>query len=180
MKIDWNEAPEWAIGHALHVSGGGDIKEVWVGEEKYQRLDQQKAFCYGGGEGDSHHNPRRYQFKYETLRPTAWTGEGLPPVGTVCWYGDLNEELRIITHVDQGEQNGSARYLAVGQNGEMGSLRLVTAEYWHPIRTPEQIAAETEEREALEIQKVIAPFFDNPMGAAFALHKAGYRKAVKP
>lgn len=69
MNVDWSKAPEWAIGHALYAFGGA-IAEVWVGELKYQRLDQSKSFPYGGGSGESRHNPCRYQFSYEQLRPS--------------------------------------------------------------------------------------------------------------
>ena len=59
MNIDWSKAPAWAVGHALHAFGG-EIREVWVGEHQYQRLDQPKPFPYGGGNSDHRHNPRRY------------------------------------------------------------------------------------------------------------------------
>lgn len=75
--------------------------------------------------------------------PKEWTGAGLPPVGTVCWYGEEMEEMRIVAHVDQGAQSGDARFLAVGQAGNMGRLRLAVAEYWRPTRTPEQIENES-------------------------------------
>lgn len=107
----------------------------------------------------------------------AWTGEGLPPVGTVCelWYscGEWAPCMVMAHDISMGIPTAVVRH---GDHYYTGSSRKTL----RPIRTPEQIAAETEEREALEIQKVIAPFFDNPMGAAFALHRAGYRKQVKP
>lgn len=188
IDIDWSIAPDWAIGHALHVSGCGAIKEVWVGEDKYQRLDQSKSFCYGGGIGEARHNPCRYQFKYETPRPAPWTGEGLPPVGVVCEYGKQGQ-VRIITHFDQT----SGATLAVGQVGERGMLVLATAESgsFRPIRTPEQIAAEERERDviaALEVMKFahwniknteISPL-EKCRVYAEAMVDAGYSKQVAP
>lgn len=49
-EIDWDFAPEWAISHALFAFGS-EISEVWVGEDKWQRLTQDKSFPYGGGGG---------------------------------------------------------------------------------------------------------------------------------
>ena len=90
MNIDWINAPEWAIAHAFHATAMG-VKEVWVGEDKYQQFDHGKSFPYGGIVGaSSYHNPRRYQFAFETPRPAAWTGDGLPPAGTVCEWFDAD------------------------------------------------------------------------------------------
>lgn len=177
MKIDWNEAPEWAIGHALHVSGGGEIKEVWVGEHQYQRLDQSKAFAYGGGEGDSRHNPRRYQFKYETLRPAPWTGEGTPPVGThVEWWSPKYSWLggTVVGH------DGTATIVR-HNDGYEGCY----SDRIRPIRTPEQIAAEERDNAVAELAGEIAGWSNREESSigqdllAMYLHDHGYRKQVK-
>lgn len=189
MNIDWSKAPAWAVGHALHAFGG-EIREVWVGEHQYQRLDQPKPFPYGGGNSDHRHNPRRSEFHFEQLRPAPWTGKGLPPVGTVCEFAggtncpedpfdkDLKEgdEVTIIAHFKDGESKLAAftfnpRNLSRGnacvEQGMHGCFR--------PIRTPEQIAAD--EREA-RLKEMIALVGGSSRRSAEALYDAGYRKQV--
>ena len=157
MNIDWSKAPVWAAGHALHAFGG-EIREVWVGEHQYQRLDQPKPFPYGGGNSDHRHNPRRSEFHFEQLRPAPWTGKGLPPVGAVCEFAGFNPEetmptdprvgdqVKVIAHFMSGSFEVAAftfhappefEYLQVAQ-GAYGCFR--------PIRTTEQIAEEAAHR----------------------------------
>lgn len=179
MNVDFSKAPSWAIGHALHAFGG-EIREAWVGEHQYQRLDQPKPFPYGGGNSDHRHNPRRSEFHFEQLRPALWTGEGLPPVGTVC---ETNvdgtwEESTVLAHHREmaivfrySLEHEAHMYDPVGES----QVRL--------IRTPEQIAAE-------EREKAIAEMVYGGCGCdqsdgtttAFVicrlLYDAGYRKQV--
>jgi len=179
MKIDWNVAPDWAIGHAIHATAMG-VKEVWVGEDKYQQFDHSRPFPYGGTVGaDSYHNPRRNQFAFETLRPAPWTGEGLPPVGTVCRIvkidgidAPLDTECKIVAH----EMNGD-NPVAVYLHGKAYALfvGIGIQECFHPIRTPEQIAAEERPAAAYGMCAVV-PTLTNV--DAVALYDAGYRKQV--
>ena len=87
MDINWSKAPDWAVAHGLHETGFG-IKEFWLGETQHQNLEHAKSFPYGGGDPSrgSFHNSRRESFSYVTPRPAPWTGEGLPPAGTVCEF----------------------------------------------------------------------------------------------
>lgn len=167
MNIDWNEAPEWAVAHALYAFGG-EISEVWVGEDKYQRLDQSKAFPYGGGVGDSRHNPTRSHFRYETPRLAPWSGEGLPPVGTVCEFRVETDDWRsceVIAH--QGEY----AVCWIHCNKILAS----SGHAIRPICTPEQISAE-ERQKAIEQMRADA---GTVAGYPFErLYDAGYRKQV--
>jgi hypothetical protein len=180
MSIDWSKAPDWAIAHALHAFGG-EISEVWVGEEQYQRLDQTKPFPYGGGAVSAFHNPRRYQFRYETLRPAPWTGEGLPPVGTVCeWHGPNSDG-------PNGWVYTASRVVAYTEDHLFVCMqapscwpvvqRIDNCEF-RPIRTPEQIAAE--EIETIFKWMVNRDSERGLRGIAEDLHADGYRKQVKP
>lgn len=184
MNIDWSKAQDWVIAHALYAFGG-EISEVWVGEDKYQRLDQPKSFPYGGGVGDSRHNPCRYQFRYETLRPAAWAGEGLPPVGTVCesmwnesrdeWFKakvfGVNEHGQPIFRWEEGVKK--YEYQASPLAGHQGNP------YFRPIRTPDQIAAEQRDHAVAEMSQATQGAKD--WADAFRmLHDAGYRKQVEP
>ena len=142
-QIDWSKAPEWAVAHALFGFNG--VSEVWVGEDKWQHVDQSKAFPYGGGVSDARHNPTRERFEFETLRPAPWNGEGLPPVGTTCEtsFTDIEgsswRDVIILAH-------GARRIFLRENSGDEFAQRIDECEF-RPFRTPEQIAAE-------EIQKI--------------------------
>lgn len=73
-----------------------------------------------------------------TVRPSAWSGDGLPPVGTVCEasaYGVRNWfECKVVIH--HPKEPGVA-----GVHDLVGDA-LLWVDTLRPIRTPEQIAAE--------------------------------------
>lgn len=181
IKIDWDLAPEWAIAHALFAFGS-EISEVWVGEDKWQRLTQDKSFPYGGGGGDAHHNPTRKQFKYETLRPE-WVDGELPPVGTVCEYNNyephpVDVELKwsrveIVARHTQGLDDFAVFASVSGYHGSRVPKR------FRPIRTPEQIAAEEREK---ELNRMVATVSMLDKGWArkvcAGLYDNGYRKVT--
>lgn len=177
MIIDWNVAPDWAIGHAIHATTMG-VKEVWVGEDRYQQFDHSRSFPYGGTIGaDSYHNPRRKQFAFETLRPAPWNGEGPPPVGVLI---EMKYKAATAEWANPGFHSVTLAWVGietfVTSDEKFGSLCDVL---FRPIRTPEQIAAEERELEIIEIERVALS------GGTFktmaeALYDAGYRKQVKP
>lgn len=192
MKIDLSKKPEGAT-HINPHSG------VWIK-------------CFGGNSGS-------YQFfqngewemgfgcmsnsYLEIAKPEPWTGEGLPPVGTVCEFAggtncpddpfdkDLKEgdEVTIIAHFKDGESELAAftfnpRNLSRGnacvEQGMHGCFR--------PTRTPEQIA---EEARIAELNLMVRAIKDHPGGqhgvdhltqlkiheeACINLYDAGWRK----
>lgn len=193
MNIDWSKAPEWAIGWAVHAFVG-EVKEVWVGETQYQRVDQSKSFPYGGGTGDARHNPRRSQFHFEQLRPAPWSGEGLPPAGTVCefisdmddgsdWHPQLRNGMRVevIAHFNTGASDVAA--FVFDYDGTTRQVEQAVADCFRPIRTPEQIAAEERSKAIDAMCKECG--YDGG-GATYytcaGLYDAGYRKnqAIDP
>lgn len=101
---------------------------------------------------------------------TSWSGQGRPPVGTVCEGGRARtgafNECVVIAH-----RNGMA--IAVFTDQE--ELQWVTE--FRPIRTPEQIAKD--EREAA-IKEMTAGYADNSEAlagwAAYVYDTLGYRK----
>jgi len=192
-EIDWDLAPEWAIAHALFAFCS-EISEVWVGEDKWQRLTQDKSFPYGGGGGDAHHNPTRKQFKYETPRPK-WVEGELPPVGTVCEFAggeddpndpfdkDLKEGavVTIIAHFRSSSYD-IAVFTFRSMNANRGSFSVEQGLHgcFRPRRTPEQIAAEEREKAIAEMCND-AGKPDMPVrsrGQAAMLYDAGWRKQV--
>lgn len=170
MEIDWSKAPEWAVAHALYTFVN-QITPVWVGVDQWQDVVRGKPFPYGGGAGDARHNPTRAQFQYETPRPAAWTGEGLPPVGTVCevdgsagptGWGEctiryVSDDVIVFKRVAYGFESFSS----IGEDS------------FRPIRTPEQIAAEERIASAYRMCAIV-PTLTNV--DAVALYDAGYRK----
>lgn len=104
-----------------------------------------------------------------------WTGDGLPPVGTVCeFYADEDTWRRceVVAHKD-GQAvvwvNNAHIFSSSG-----ASLR--------PIRTPEQIAEEERKAEIDVLCADIVGHYEAPkmsehyLGLAAALHDLGYRK----
>jgi hypothetical protein len=106
-----------------------------------------------------------------------WTGEGLPPVGTVCEYLGAHQydqwskvtifaEWKDLVFVDFGD----------GWRQERDSSR------FRPIRTPEQIAAEERSIAVSEIVHAVG-WPAGTIGATEAaerIYDAGYRKQVTP
>lgn len=176
MNIDWSKAPDWAVAHGLHETGFG-IKEFWLGETQHQNLEHAKSFPYGGGDPScgSFHNSRRASFSYVTPRPAPWTGEGLPPVGTVCeyqtWVNREWKKTKVLAH-----HLGFAVH-SWSVDGDDMEVDSAPAQDFRPLSTPEQIAAE--EREAA-LKEMIALVGGSSRRSAEALYDAGYRKQPAP
>lgn len=111
----------------------------------------------------------------------AWSGSGLPPVGTVCeWKGThggywvgcevvaLSQSQFVLRHSD------SSKY-------RPGQFEVFSADpvqiQFRPIRTPEQIAAEEREK-ALDAMVATSPLLDKGWSRLVckALYDAGYRR----
>lgn len=90
-----------------------------------------------------------------------WNGEGEPPLGTICTYKGINEQLRVFA-ID----------------GDYAAVASEFSRFWclcddlKPIRTPEQIAAD--EREAAI--KAFRDDLDVPTIIAIRAYENGYRK----
>lgn len=152
ITIDWDAAPEWSDAHGLH-SFNGEVKEYWLGGNMFQRLDCNKPFPYGGGGGDSRHNPTRKQFIYVTDRPAPWTGKGVPPVGEMVVidrsglsvWPDAEQFIGPAVKVLATYKAGDSDMIVVESPDECSNC-CFRAYMAKPAKTPEQIAAE--EREA--------------------------------
>lgn len=133
-------------------------------------------------------------------RPEAWTGEGLPPVGTVCEFAGFNPEETTFDDPSVGDKvtvighylSGCVQVAAFTYNcaSNFGSLNVSQGAQgcFRPIRTADQIAAEEREKAVAQMLEVIrARRFagDTPSNpkeealiAAEALYDAMYRKQV--
>jgi hypothetical protein len=109
-----------------------------------------------------------------------WSGEGLPPVGTVCermWPSGFIEyaKVRIIAHDDgqavfrfmEGLRAGRVQADGQGDGDSLGNP------IFRPIKTPEQIAAEDRDK-AINQMEFDTDCLDR--GAFTKLYDAGWRK----
>lgn len=102
-----------------------------------------------------------------------WSGEGLPPVGTVCEChlpGELTNnyswvEAKVIWH------NGPTECAVV-----RSTSKLAWCDEFRPIRTPEQIAAEERKKSINAMFDIFEGFPGDCMASLGALYDAGYRK----
>lgn len=123
-EIDWSKAPEGAT--HFYKCGNMFLKVEGDGMVSYLRTDgvwehnRCHVDSYGG---------------YLIPRPPDWSGDGLPPVGTVCEYyadEDTWRRCEIIAHKD-GKAVAWVNHAHIWAS---------SGAFLRPIRTPEQIAAE--------------------------------------
>ena len=177
-KIDWSKAPE---GYPLWITDdGGMINPCWHKEEADKYVDIRGCFWSKWSGGFTVHT-----------RPTtpSWSGEGLPPVGTVL--DAIDKEIN-------GGTWSRMVVLAVGKHGQDDCLmvaeviegqsrpgKMVASLYtgwersFRPILTQDQIT--TDEREefarnlTLEMGKD-SEYSPNAMSQARKMYDLGYRK----
>ena len=105
-----------------------------------------------------------------------WNGEGLPPVGTVCevqtWVNREWRKTTVLAH-----HLGFAVH-SWSTDGDDIEVEVAPAADFRPIRTPEQIAAEEQEKIEEEIQRICVDGENNGVPFFRALYDAGYRKQV--
>jgi len=109
----------------------------------------------------------------------AWTGEGLPPVGSgICEYRGAHQwDVWTVVNIFAEWGEGSRRVVFVDFGDGWREER--DPERFRQIRTPEQVAAEEREFEIIEIERV-AMSGGTAKTMAEAIYDAGYRKQVKP
>ncbi len=163
MKPDWNKAPEGATHHcsARNAWFKQDENDMWLAWQAYGRMHGEPligwCFC---------HAP---DGKSVTAR--AWTGEGLPPVGTVC---EANVEGTWEESTVIALDRGMAIIRRFSHEHEATMYDPVDESQIRPIRTPEQIVAEDRkaaidamyrvfhESPGLAAQEGIADLVDSP------------------
>ncbi|MFE1817037.1 hypothetical protein [Metapseudomonas otitidis] len=168
--IDWIKAPS----HATHwCPGNARIEAGWIyqaGGEFYS--------CYS--DRGLEHIPDFPAWRKARLvpRPTAWTGDGLPPVGVVCEFctaPDKWHRVEVVAHLDNENGSVSAVFKYLDRKGWRACA--FHGEF-RPIRTPEQIAEE-ERKAAIEEMVAASPVLEKGWCRVVceALYDAGYRKA---
>jgi hypothetical protein len=186
-RIDWSKAPAWADKHGFSSYG---CHPVWLNNDQYCYVDGSQGgrifsfYAHEGWQLSEIHN-----ISLRTIQK-AWTGEGLPPVGTVCkfsWVYGGNEfkkslqpgaEVTIIAHYENnGDTVAAFTYLVPGGKDVEAALESC----FSPIPTPEQIAMEERKRvvEAVaeELKDLSGP---KCLGVLYGLYDLGYLKQVAP
>lgn len=175
-EIDWSKAPadatHWHDKYDCYVA-------CWVKEQEGQRYYSRADGLWRTWVKDRNPLPIDKCIPRPAAKP-AWSGEGLPPVGTVCeYYADENSWRRceIVAHKDGQAVVWVSNAHIWASSG--ASLR--------PIRTPEQIAAEERMHNVRNACTAIAGTLDSLRGktkverAALAVVEAmidaGYTRA---
>jgi len=159
-EIDWSEAKP---GYDIHINWGDYSHFYQIIGDRYVRENGFYAVISEVKETEG---------VVVTERPSTWSGDGLPPVGTyIEWlsaqYGWLGG--RVVGH--------DGMVAVVSHNDGYTGCH---AHEIRPIRTPEQIAAEEREKAVDAMVKVwsrtIGRFANEERGLAEVLYDAGYRK----
>jgi len=162
----WAKAPEWAGAVVSAYSSDGD--RFYFVEEFGGISRRQEVGSIDRGEIADMIIPGNV-WRLVAERPQAWTGAGLPPVGTVC-------ELRCKTG---GWGIATVKYISPtvcawlwsAQPEDVECCEEVHKMEFRPIRTPEQIAAEKKEADILRIWDLI----NISKAQAKALYDSGLR-----
>ena len=168
-EIDWSKAPEGAT----HWVGGswpwhkhiGDI--AWYWEENLQDW-RQLSLCASDVEDE-------YRKTIVKRPDQAWTGTGLPPVGTVCELSRTNG----VNSWTKVEIVYISKSCVVYRTAIEELCDFSYEMMFRPIPTPEQIAAEDREK-ALDEMNALSPMLDKTWSrkVCAALYDAGYRRVV--
>lgn len=165
-EIDWSKAPEGAT----HWAPATDRFFP-----SFMKLENGQWFCQkANGRGWAIDTSNDCSCRY-IPRPSPWSGEGLPPVGTVCeyqvrGYGEWHRATILAHH------NGHA--WATGDD-EKHCFTVPPHGNFRPIKTPEQIAAEERLDRVHAIEGIMLRGQELALTVtqiAAAIDDAGYRK----
>lgn len=188
MSIDWSKAPEGATHFSEGNPRSGKYPAWWRPCQEHAK--QFECWAIGTSYRCEKWQPGPF-FLPDNAVKREWTGEGLPPVGTVCEFASLGvhaatwRKVEILAHF-MGNSTMVAVYVPV--EGDRACDQAI-AQCFRPIRTPEQIAAEEREKVIKTMIEDSRP--DYSAGellksseyvecAISALYDAGYRKRVAP
>ncbi len=168
--IDWSKAPEVTIGRGeIGIAGF----YVWFSDKWYEYVDRNNGGRYDlGGPGAC--KKKDIANVIARPQPTPWSGEGLPPVGTVCEYRVCDGtwykcEIRYtIKHPDGG---------VVAYCPHLDHEQVLYAPYctFRPIRTLAQIAEDEREAYVTKMVSVLPITILSPTDACGLLYDAGLR-----
>ena len=174
-EINWGKAPAWADRVIL---GSMSSSKYWACDDRRQAIKSDYTYY------DNIHLDE--QWPVSEWRPSpAWSGEGLPPVGTVCEvdYCEQWQQCEVISHFQQ--RCGMVAAFTVDFRDGAKSLDAYVAESFRPIRTPEQIAADERNKACDRMYGVILDNVPedrrkNGSDIVEALYDAGLRFSEQP
>lgn len=172
--IDWSKAPEGAT----HFNPKAETL-LW-----YRFQDGCWEFFNECGEWEV---SSAYQcaIKGFIARPTQWTGEGLPPVGTVCEFKSVghHSDLEYQWCIYHGRMSCGGYIVEYHHQTSPDMTTCAPFDpgltYFRPIRTPEQIAADDREaavQAAIEATYTLGISDVSKRILIERLYDAGYRK----
>lgn len=176
MSIDWSKAPEGAT-HWQPQSE--NLHESWIKFESgryWFSLPSQNAWTLYRG-------PHSWMADIQA-RPAEWSGNGLPPVGTVCEYNDLKNPqwIRVVILAHFNNRVPVAVFIPDNES-QNRTVDQAIAECFRPVRTAEQIAAEERQRAIENLGEWLSESCSIPTPylweAAQKIYDAGYRKQEK-
>lgn len=159
----WNEnAPVDATHYAC---ANHTCRPLWVKDGYYSCADE--AFARW------REDRAPYMHGELICRPSEWTGEGLPPVGTVCEAWHMGAEQGVV----EVRYSGECMVLwSVSRKHEQCSA---SENYtFKVLRTPDQIAAEEREMAVQQMAEDVGHLNsrDTAIKVLYAIYDAGYRK----
>lgn len=176
MSFDHSNKPEGAT-HIIADTYGLSDRQKTANARCFYRMKVVDVW-YGFAGGKWHAITCPEVHRYQRI-PTQWTGEGLPPVGTVCECNHSKPgvwmEVEVVAHFNGGCSMVAAyTYKIFGDNRQVAQA---IADCFRPIRTPEQIAVEDRKN---DIQEMMDLFKEGKLGYFYAagIYDAGYRKQV--
>lgn len=167
-NIDWSKAPEWAT-HALvklHNPNLGSVHWSCLIDGEH-RVSPDGLWFHPDGYRIAEERPRKIAVK-------EWTGEGLPPVGTVLdWRektGSQWVEATVLFITDSS--------VVLKREDGFEWQMLTKATVFRPSRTAEQLAAEEAKNAELNRMVATVSIIDKRWARKVCsdLYDAGYRK----
>lgn len=182
MNIDWSKAPDWAQALGKKTYPNGDKSIAWINGDGYNFNVKmgKNAKCHFFNDKTA-----CADFEVVEFRPgrivQPWSGEGLPPVGTVCERKVGFDGWQVTTICGHSPDGKS---FAAYYDDELAGWGTV----FRPIPTPEQIAAEEKEKAIAQMMQCFDSISDRLMPTSNkyletlfgALHDANFRKQVTP
>lgn len=170
MNIDWSGAPEDCIGALVARVGNIHFPKVTFVKSVIHEQSRVRCESCDGSALCAYLDVWAWED-----RP--WTGEGRPPVGTVCAHrtgpGMSWSRATVLAH-------GEKKVFYRDRDGHEWSRPYDEIEF-RPIRSPEQIASEARDNAVKEMLAVWnAGFEGHVKDGLYALYDSNYRKQPSP
>lgn len=190
MSIDWIEAPYWAEAKGrVHCI---TTRDIWFNEKVYMYVGDTRPYQWADSAPNLIHNHGRNSVTDIVRRLDPWTGEGLPPVGTVCEFlmpdsrYQFKEYLRhehkvtVIAHYRGITGCTVAAFTFDYNGGHERDVDSAAEGHFRPIRTPEQIEADERQGAVIDIGDILIANrgIATEYHQAGLIYDAGYRKQV--